>query len=214
VRTRAAVVTLVVAGLAALASGCGGDPVTKQYVFHQDHSPIKVDTPQLRKLKATAGVEACPRVDAPVADTPRALPDVTLPCLGGGRSVDLARLRGPLLLNVWAQNCQPCKDESPLLQRTSRAYAGTVQVIGVDFQDTLPDYALHMVGELNVTYPQLADPEGAIRAPLDIQGLPYTFFVTRSGSVAFVHPGALTADSEVQRLIHEHLGVPAPRAGT
>ena len=200
-------------GVAMLVAGCGGDPVTKQYVFNSSDSPIKVDTPELRHLKAKAGVEPCPRTTAPVSTSSRALPDLTLPCLGGGRPVDIARLRGPLLVNVWAQNCQPCKDESPLLQTIADEYRRKLKVIGIDWQDTLPDYALAMVGDLGVTYPQLADPEGATRAPLQIQGLPYTFFVDRDGSVAYVNKGALRA-ADVRTLIKTHLGVTSDGAGT
>jgi amino acid transporter len=78
----------------------------------------------------------------------------------------------------------------------------------------VPHYALAMVGDLGVTYPQLADPEGATRAPLGLQGLPYTFFLSRDGSVAYVNPGPLTSITQVQGLIDAHLGVPAPKAGT
>jgi thiol-disulfide isomerase/thioredoxin len=213
VRAHLAAVTVFLLGAATLAAGCGGDPVTKQYVFNASNSSIKVDTPELRLLKEKAGVAPCPRTIAPVSSSSRALPDITLPCLGGGRSVNLARLRGPLLLNVWAQNCQPCKDESPLLQRIADEYRGTLHVIGIDWQDTLPDYALAMVGDLGVTYPQLADPEGATRAPLQIQGLPYTFFVTRAGSVAYVNKGALDS-GDVRTLIQTYLGVMPVGAGT
>jgi thiol-disulfide isomerase/thioredoxin len=207
-----AIAVLLVLATAVLA-GCGGDPVTKQYVFKPDDSTTKVDTPELRQLKAKAGVEPCPQTTAPVAKTAQALPDITLPCLGGGRAVNIARLRGPLLLNVWAQYCRPCRVESPLLQRVAHQYKGALAVIGVDWQDTLPDFALGMLDQLNVTYPQLADPNGATRAPLDIQGLPYTFFVDRDGSVAYVHPGQLHS-SDVRSLIKQHLGVTPTGAGT
>ena len=203
-------VAVFLTGAAMLLAGCGGDPVTKQYVFHQDDSPVEVDTPELRHLRAEAGVQPCPKTTAAVSEASHALPDVTLPCLGGGSSVNLAELRGPLLLNLWAQNCQPCKDESPILQQVAEEYRGEVRVIGVDWQDMLPDYALAMVGQLGVTYPQLADPVGATRAALDVQGLPYTYFVTRAGAVAYVNPGPLQSVAQVRDLIDAHLGVAPP----
>lgn len=209
-RAQRAAAAVLVFGAATLLAGCGGDPVTKQYVFHQDDSPVKVDTPELRHLKAEAGVEPCPKTSASVSTASHALPDITLPCLGGGRAVNLAKLRGPLLLNLWAQNCQPCKDESPMLQQVAAEYRGEVRVIGVDWQDTLPDYALAMVGDLGVKYPQLADPDGATRAALNVQGLPYTYFVSGTGSVAYVNPGALTSVAQVRELIDTHLGVASP----
>ena len=64
---------------------------------------VKVDTPQLRALKAATHIAPCPTSVAGTEGVPGGLPDMTLPCLGGGRSVDLAGLRGPLLVNFWAQ---------------------------------------------------------------------------------------------------------------
>jgi thiol-disulfide isomerase/thioredoxin len=209
----AAIAVLLVLATAVLA-GCGGDPVTKQYVWEPDDSPVKVNTPELRQLKTRIGVEPCPRTTAPVSDGSRALPDITLPCLGGGRSVNVARLRGPLLLNFWAQWCQPCRDETDVLQQIADEYRGRVRVIGVDWQDTLPDHAFALLRKVGATYPQLADPEGATRADLQMQGLPYTFFVTPAGSVTYVNTGPLESADEVADLIQEHFGVPAPGGGT
>jgi thiol-disulfide isomerase/thioredoxin len=214
VRSRPATVVAVALAVLAVAAGCGGDPVTKQYVFHADDSPIKVDTPELRHLKASASIAACPSTSAPVAAKARSLPDLTLPCLGGGRAVNIAKLRGPLILNFWAQWCTPCRDETKVLAQVADQYRGKVQVIGVDWQDTKPDWALAMLRYNSATYPQLADPEAATRAPLDIRGLPTTFFVAGDGSVTYVNNGPFRSADDVRQAIEDHLGAPAPNAGT
>ena len=67
-------------------------------------------------MKKAAGIADCPRSDSDVAAVPSGLPDVVLPCLGGGREVRLAGLRGkPMMINVWAQWCGPCREEAPYL---------------------------------------------------------------------------------------------------
>jgi thiol-disulfide isomerase/thioredoxin len=213
-RALAVFATLAIAALA----GCGGDPVTKQYVFQPDDSSIQVDSPQLRHLKASAGIKACPQTTAPVAAGSRALPDITLPCLGGGRPVNIARLRGPLVLNLWAQWCEPCRDETKALTQVAAEYGDKVQVIGVDWQDTKPDWALAMLRANDATYPQLADPDAATRGPLSIRGMPTTFFVTRNGSVSYVNNGPFDSADDLRQAISDHLGVSAPvklpKAGT
>ena len=109
-------------------------------------------------------------------------PRSRLPCLGGGRDVDLAGLTGePTVLNFWAQTCGPCRQESPLFQQLHET--GDVRVLGVDFYDPIPGKALAFADELGLTYPQIADPEAATRAPMRVQGLPMTVFVDEDGKV-------------------------------
>ena len=119
-RTR--LIVVIVAALLAL-SGCSANTPSLSA------PKIDVDTPALRALKADAGIKACPIADA--AKVHSALPDVTAPCLGGGRSVNLARLRGPLVINLWAQFCGPCRKEMPVLQKFYEQFGSEVPVLGI-----------------------------------------------------------------------------------
>jgi len=195
-----------------VAGGCSGsaEPHAAAYTFHQDDSPVKVDTPELRALKAAAHIEPCPASDPVRSRVAGGLPDMTLPCLGGGRGVDLAGLRGPLVLNFWAQYCGPCRTESPLLQRLSTSAEGRVRVVGVDFYDPRPSNAIAFAKDLGLTYPQIADPAAATKGPLHISGLPVTLFVDGSGRVAYTQVGAISSESQLAMLVHDHLGVTVP----
>ena len=42
------------------------------------------------------------------------LPARSLPCLGGGRRVDLSTLKGPLVINFWNAACAPCRSAACL----------------------------------------------------------------------------------------------------
>jgi thiol-disulfide isomerase/thioredoxin len=192
-----------VAATVLLLSGCGSDGVATP-----SGSRIAVDTPQLRALKKQAGVESCrPGTGSPVSG---GLPQVTLPCLGGGPDVDLATLRGPLVISVWASWCGPCRHEMPVLEAFHQKYAGKVGVLGVDYQDPQTAAALTFVQHTGATYPLLADTEGALdrAAPLPhLAGLPFLVLVGAGGKVAFQEFTVLDSEQQLADLVHEHLGV-------
>ena len=191
------------------ASSCTEAPSTSSYVFNPDASPVKVDTPALRAQKAAAGIDDCPVTtprEEPAPDN--GLPDITLPCLGGGRDVHLAGLTGtPAVVNFWAQTCGPCRKESPILQRFHAAAGDRVRVLGIDWQDSQPDQALAFAEYLGLTYPQLADPDAATRGPLQIAGLPLSLFVDAEGTIVYAEYGAITSLQSLSSLVARHLGV-------
>ena len=78
---------------------------------------VDVDTPALREVKARIGMDDCVPGEGEAVDG--GLPDVTLPCLGGGPDVDLASLRGPMVINLWQARCEPCRREMPALEAAS-----------------------------------------------------------------------------------------------
>ncbi len=166
-------------------------------------SGVQVDTVELRAIKHDAGIATCrPGTGAEVAG---GLPPITLPCLGGGPDVDLARLRGPLVINLWAQWCGPCRAELPRYQAFARKYAGKVGVLGIDYQDTQPQWALQLAQRSGVTYPLLADPDGKLR----VRGLPKILMVDSRGKVVYDEYGEISSVGQLERLVARHLGVAA-----
>lgn len=203
----ARVTSLATAAIATLALLAGCSSGTPRYTFHPGGS-VSESSPQLRAAKEQAGIETCPHVTArPIVSG--GLPPDTLPCLGGGPSVQLSSLRGPLVLNFWAQSCGPCREESPLLQQLFERTRGRLQVIGLDFYDQLPGQAIAFAGQLGIRYPQIADPQGATKAELRVQGLPTTFFIDRTGRIAHRQVGAFTSQSELDAAVQQYLGVSA-----
>lgn len=198
--------TVLVAVLLLLTTSCTGQPDAAQ-----DPPPsVDVDTPELRAQKERAGIEDCPTAEhAPPADA--ALPDLTLPCLGGGPDVDLSTLRGPLVITLWAQWCEPCRTELPFYQRLAEEGAGTVRVLGIDYLDPQPGGALALAEATDVTFPSLADPDGRLREVWRVRGLPGVVFVDAQGRVT--NPDArptyrvIESYDQLADLVREHLGV-------
>jgi cytochrome c biogenesis protein CcmG, thiol:disulfide interchange protein DsbE len=121
---------------------------------------------------------------------PAAAPVSTLPRLGATGTGSLADYRGkPVLLNVWASWCPPCKQEIPLLEKAHQrmtARGGTV--LGVDVQDDQAD-ALAFLRSKRVTFPSLRDRDRSYVHELGVTGYPESFLIDRSGKVVAVSRG-------------------------
>jgi thiol-disulfide isomerase/thioredoxin len=169
-----------------------------------DESNVAVDTPAYRTLKAQAGIEDCP----PAQTSDGGLPATSLPCLGGGRRVDLATLKGPLVLNFWYAACAPCRKEMPALAAFHRTYGDRVPILGVDTGDTMPGAALELAQKSGVTYPLLADPGQELQgSDLTIRGAPTFFFLAADGTLSKPVAGGLDSVADVKRLVQDHLGI-------
>jgi cytochrome c biogenesis protein CcmG, thiol:disulfide interchange protein DsbE len=131
------------------------------------------------------------------------LPDITLQPLGDGEPVELSRLRGPMVINLWASWCAPCRDELPQYQAFAQKYAGKVDVLGVDWQETREDAAHELARESGVTYPLVVDPDGRMRT----QVLPKLILIDEAGEVAFEQYVKITSLRQLERLVEKHLEV-------
>jgi cytochrome c biogenesis protein CcmG/thiol:disulfide interchange protein DsbE len=160
--------------------------------------------PDLTAAKKAAGIADCPTTGAGPAKG--GLPDVRVECLGGGREVRLADLRGPTLVNVWASWCGGCREEAPFLAEASRP-GSNVSLIGVDHADAAPEQAVTFAGSAGWRYPQLYDADLVFRTRLQVTGLPVTFFVRADGTVAGRHAGPFTSSEQLADLSRQYLGV-------
>lgn len=146
---------------------------------------VAVSDAELAPLRAAAALPACPVPAAPATDGP--LSGVTISCLGAEGPVDLGSLGGPVLLNLWASWCAPCREELPVLQEYA-ARPGSVPVLLIDVDDD-PRAALRTLDELGVGLPSALDPGTAVRTALDVPpGLPYSYLVRPDGSASRVDP--------------------------
>ncbi len=153
-----------------------------------------------------AALDPCPASDPTVASRADGLPDLTLACLGRGEGVALAGLRGkPMVVNVWASWCGPCKEELPIMGEFYRANGSKVAFLGIDLADDRRA-ALAMAGQTRMTFPSVQDPNSEIRAGLRILGLPATLFVRADGSIAG-RAGVVSSKTELAELVDRYLGV-------
>jgi thiol-disulfide isomerase/thioredoxin len=153
---------------------------------------------------------ACGRSSAGPGGEPGSGPDATLMPSSPTELPDfdyaaytqlLDELHGaPLVVNVWASWCGPCRDEAPALAGAATTYGDRVRFLGIDVLDARPD-AVAFIEEFGWSYPSVFDRDAEIRDRLGLLGQPVTLFYDASGALVDTHVGAISAD-----LLDERIG--------
>ncbi len=105
--------------------------------------------------------------------------------LNDDRTASIEDYRGKVvLLNFWASWCEPCKDESPAIERAYKKYKdqGFV-VLGADVDDLSAD-ANKFIVENKLTYPILRYSSADATKDFGTKRMPESFVIDRDGNVA------------------------------
>lgn len=125
----------------------------------------------------------------------RLLPNASLDGLNVP-SRTLANYQGkPLLINVWASWCGPCRKEMPSLQRLASKYNGKqFNLIGVSTDD-YRDKAQAFIKTLDIKFDNYIDHKLALENMLGASTIPLTVFVDAEGRVIDKVSGSFQWDS-------------------
>lgn len=132
------------------------------------------------------------------------IPETVLPILTGAEPgpgmVDLrtAGAGKPMIVNLFASWCAPCRIEHPrLLQLKSQGIA----LVGVAYKDE-PGATRAFLDELGDPFAiVLVDREGRAGLDLGLSGVPESFAVDPYGRVLAKHSGPLLTNEDVDRLV-------------
>ena len=110
-----------------------------------------------------------------------------------GEQITLSDLRGrPVMINLWATWCAPCRIEMPHIQDRFERYAGEgFLVLAVDF-DEPADIVADFRDELGLTFDILLDPGAKVQELYRNRNYPSTFFVDADGVIQVQHIGLMT----------------------
>lgn len=201
-----ALLGVLVATTALLVGGCAPPPAPASSPPTPAYTPAS--EAEVLAARKAAGIAGCPKSDPGVAARPDGLPELTLDCLGGDSTVRLAGLRGkPMVINLWAQWCPPCREESPHLREFAVASKGKVLLLGLNYTDPRPELAVEFAALVGWTYPQIADPEGKLAGTMAVPGLPITILVNPDGEVVYTVVGKLQSTEQLLQLTRDELGV-------
>ncbi len=122
--------------------------------------------------------------------------------LPGGRDAferRVATLAGyPVVVNVWASWCGPCRFEFPVLQKLSARYGKRVAFLGVDSQDS-DAAASTFLKEAPVPYPSYTDPGKEIARSIGAAlGFPDTAFYDRHGKLVYLKQGPYSDPADLE----------------
>jgi thiol-disulfide isomerase/thioredoxin len=182
-----ALVAVIVIGLSQASGGGGGDE------------------------KSAGG--ACGNVPAQLAGAPKelaALHEQGCDLLEGGPDAFKARLAAlkghPIVVNVWAAWCHPCRAEFPVFQKASKSMGKRVAFIGLDSQDNNAA-AAKFLKRFPVSYPSYVDGENKVAQLFGgVFGLPTTVFYDRKGKRQYVHTGPYESVSKLRSDIARYAG--------
>ncbi len=122
-------------------------------------------------------------------------PEFTLTTLDG-TSVSLNDLRGRIVLvNFWATWCVPCRTEMPAIEAVYQAHAGqdfaVLAVNAGEDERTVKQF----VDEFHLTFPILLDRDQKTLQQYQVQALPTSLFIDRTGVIRATSLGGMNRAS-------------------
>jgi len=112
-----------------------------------------------------------------------------------GPSRELSEFRGkPLIINVWASWCGPCRAEMGSLERLARRGGARFTVIGISTDD-YPDKAMAFLKAYKTSFSHFIDTRLFLENMLGADRLPLTLLVDAQGRVLAKYYGAKEWDS-------------------
>lgn len=99
---------------------------------------------------------------------------------------------GPVVLNLWASWCPPCRAEMPAINTSSSRHP-EITFVGVSVKDTAEE-ARAFVDEIGISYIIGLD-DGSVDDAYPTLGLPATFYINGDGTLLKTHVGPVTVDS-------------------
>ncbi|WP_320177659.1 TlpA disulfide reductase family protein [Roseovarius pacificus] len=119
------------------------------------------------------------------------LPQTAFPTMAGG-TVQLDRRNGtPLVLNLWASWCPPCRREMPMMMDVANTVEGAELIFANQGETRLQVARFLDTLELGNRHVSL-DPTSSLMSRFEAMGLPSTLFFDASGSLQYVHFGEIS----------------------
>lgn len=161
--------------------------------------------------REAAALPGCAGPDGAQASAQGEFAQFVVGCMSDGEDLTLAELQGgrPMVLNMWAYWCAPCRHELPALQEAQRTLGDDVRVATVH-ADASETKGLSVLEELGIELVATEDPEERLAVETGAPPvLPLTLFLHPDGEVAHLLVEPMYNERDVLDAVEEHLGVSA-----
>src|SRR5690554_901889 len=148
-------------------------------------------------LSQQTTVETC----NPASQASIPLPDLQLVTLEERPARLSAYLGQPVVLNLWATWCPPCRREMPVLEQAQTAFPDVAFVLVNQGEDAQQAMSFLESEGLKLT-DVLLDPASEAMRTLKTGGLPTTFFFDEKGQMVDLHLGEITMTDLERKISH------------
>jgi peroxiredoxin len=149
---------------------------------------------------------AWPDAAAQRTDWPRTrqAPAIELQSTKGKPWTPASSIGSPVLLNLWASWCEPCRTEMPSLQQLARERrADGLQVLAINHKES-ESAVRRFIESTGLNLAVLLDPDGAAAKAFGVRIFPSTVAIDRNGRVRFVVRGEFDwTSAQAQRWVSE-----------
>jgi cytochrome c biogenesis protein CcmG/thiol:disulfide interchange protein DsbE len=132
--------------------------------------------------------------------------DFTLPDVQG-HLVRLADLRGrPVLVNIWATWCYPCREEMPSMNALYKDYSAKgLAIVAIATDTGGKPVVAPFIQAHGLTFPVLLDPQDMVGRQLQVPGIPTSYLLDKRGRIISLVIGARDWNSRHMRHLVEQL---------
>lgn len=105
----------------------------------------------------------------------------------------------PVILNVWASWCPPCRAEMPYFESAYQQYKDQVEFVMVNATNSRPnetmEVAMQFMQENGYTMPTYFDSDFSVSSQYFVSVLPMTFLIDGEGNITKINRGGLTEEA-------------------
>lgn len=113
----------------------------------------------------------------------------------------------PVVINIWASWCPPCKEELPYFENAINQYGKDVEILMINLTDgqrETQEGALKYISDNKLNFKILFDKKLSAANAFQVQGIPRTIFVNKQGTIVNDRVGEITQSSlndDIEKLL-------------